>query len=96
MQEEIKDILKENKRRIDVINAVFDPLTGQGSTGERTKVHISGMPTPDMWLPNEMLENTFISELIECGSVRKYIKKLGLHIIKKSLIILWKVISVSE
>lgn len=77
MQEEIKDILKENKRRIDVINAVFDPLTGQGSTGERTKVHISGMPTPDMWLPNEMPENTFISELIECGSVRKYIKKLG-------------------
>jgi len=63
----IDDILRENQRRMDEINAPYNPYTGEYGTGERTKVEIEGFPIPTMWLPNEMLDNEFMQNLIFLG-----------------------------
>ena len=41
MEEEIKKIIEENKRRLNVIYSKFNPITGEGSIGERKKIEIS-------------------------------------------------------
>lgn len=76
MEKEIEDILKENDKRLAEIDAVFDPLTGEGSLGERTKVSIKDMPAmPVMWLPVEMMSNELIKELISAKTIKNYIKR---------------------
>lgn len=47
-------IIEENSRRLAAIAAPFDPVTGEGSIGERVRVVVKDMPgTPVMWLPVE-------------------------------------------
>jgi intein/homing endonuclease len=38
-QERIKEILQENQRRLDILYAPYDPLTGEGSPLERRKIN---------------------------------------------------------
>lgn len=62
-----EDIIKENKRRLALINAPYDPMTGEGSPIPREKVHIADSPLPDMWLPLPMLDEPVVQTLIEKG-----------------------------
>ena len=75
MRKEIRDILKENDRRNSEINKVFDPVSGEGSIGERTKVCLSDYPTSVQYLPTEMLNNELVKKLILRKSIRKFIEK---------------------
>ena len=47
----IADLLKENDRRNEIIYAKFDPITGEGSVGERVRVEIPDFIIPVQWLP---------------------------------------------
>ena len=40
----IKQIIKENEHRNDVINAIFNPITGENSILDRTEVFIEDFP----------------------------------------------------
>jgi len=71
---DVQDVLAENQRRKDIINAPFDPLTGLNSTGERRKVHIPDYPTPDMWLPVEMFGEELLSKILKAKSIRNYMR----------------------
>lgn len=62
-----EEIIKENKRRLALINAPYDPMTGEGSPIPREKVHIADSPLPDMWLPLPMLDEPTVQALIEKG-----------------------------
>ena len=42
----VKDIISENERRNAEIRAKFNPITGEGSIGERKKIVISDFPSP--------------------------------------------------
>lgn len=64
---DIDNIIAENHRRIDQINAPFNPFTGEFSVGERSHVQIDGFPIPDLWLPNTMLNNQFMDDIISSG-----------------------------
>ena len=48
---DIEKILTENDRRNEVMYASFDPITGEGSIGERVEVSISDFVMPVQWLP---------------------------------------------
>ena len=62
------EIIEENKRRLSVINSVYNPYTGEGSTSiERKKVHIDGFPLEDMYLPTEFADSGFVQKLSEVG-----------------------------
>lgn len=75
----ISDILQENDRRNAVIHAPFDPLTGQGSVGERREVSLPDFVIPRQWLPVEMMDVPFVSKLVKAGSIDKFLSDV-LHV----------------
>lgn len=51
---EIELILEEDRRRKGRMFGVFDPISGEGSTGKRFKTHVPGRPQEKVWLPESM------------------------------------------
>ena len=74
----IKDIISQNKKRNDIINQPYNPITGLNAVGIRKFVHVENSPIPGMYLPIEMIkENKWIRLFIKYGLVefsRKYIE----------------------
>lgn len=75
----IKKILAENDRRNDAMYAPFNPVTGEGSIGSRTHVHIDGFVIPDQWLPDAMMKIPLVSGLVRAGSIDKFLSDV-LHV----------------
>ena len=71
----VTQILAENNRRRDIINAPFNPITGLGSVGERTCVKIEDFPLKTQFLPNEMMRIPLVKKLVEHASVAAFIKE---------------------
>ena len=72
-EEAIQAIIKENGRRNAEIYAKFDPVSGEGSVGERKKVVIDDFPVSVQWLPVEMLRVPLVRQIVGCGSVRAFL-----------------------
>lgn len=66
-------IMEESSRRMAAMHAVFDPLTGEGSTGERTEVCIAGLSPSRIWLPRPMMETGWVGRLAAAGSVGAFL-----------------------
>ena len=69
----IQSILKENKRRNKVITEKFNPITGEGSIGDRVKISISDFAIPSQWIPVDMMAIPFVSKLAKAGSIDKFL-----------------------
>lgn len=78
-KEQVNKIIKENDRRNEAIYAKFNPVTGEGSIGERTRVCISDFVMPVQWLPNTMMKIPFVKKLIHHGSIDKFLTNV-LHV----------------
>ena len=64
-----EEIIKENKRRLKEISAVYNPITGEGSTSvPRIEVNISGFPIERLYLPTSMVKEPFVQQLREYGA----------------------------
>lgn len=74
----IEDILRNNQERLDEIDAPFNPITGEGSIGERTLVIVEDAPLTRMYLPKPMLENQMVAEIVQVGSIAEYIERHSL------------------
>ena len=66
-------IIAENARRNAEINAKFNPVTGEGSIGERVLVEISDFPFTKQWLPIRMMDIPLVKQLVRCGSIEKFL-----------------------
>lgn len=73
MREEIKKIIDENERRTLLKRTKFNPVTGEGAVGVRTRVVIEDYPIRVQHLPNTMLRNKYVKRIIACKSIRSYI-----------------------
>lgn len=73
----IQDILRENQCRNDAMFAYFNPVTGEGSVGERFRFHIPDFPIPVQYLPVSMKKNRLVKALAKAGSLDDYIVSLG-------------------
>ena len=71
------DILKENRQRREEKYKHFNPITGEGSTGNRRKVTISDFPLKVQYLPEKMMDVPLVRQLVEAGSVRAFLSDLG-------------------
>lgn len=71
---ELSEIIKENKRRNNIIYAPFNPVTGLGSVGKRTRVHITDFAIPEQYLPETMMHIPLVKKLIKAGSIREFLK----------------------
>lgn len=72
----ISDIIAENTRRRGVMFAPFNPITGQGSVGERAEVSIPDFPLPKMWLPASMVGNRLVRELVAHGGINGFLREV--------------------
>lgn len=80
MKKAVRDILKENARRCGVLHAPFNPITGEGSTGERVKFELSDFSLPVQYIPKTMLRIQLVKKLQKAGSIEAFIEnELGLE-----------------
>ena len=84
-----KSTIEENKRRLALINAPYNPMTGEGSPIHRTLVEIPDSPLPKMWLPNDMLNDPTVQSVIEHG-FHWHIRKAGLPVNDKTINQFWE------
>lgn len=69
-------ILQENKSRNDRKNAKFNPITGEGSILERSRVVIPDFPVKVQFLPKEMMRAALVKKIIGAGSIAMFLKKV--------------------
>lgn len=72
----VDNMLAENTRRRS--SGVFNPITGEGSTGTRFLIEIHDMPTPRLWLPVAMRNVPLITHLIQYGSITALLQANGM------------------
>ena len=72
----INDILAEDIHRQAKRNIKFDPITGEGSVGERVLLKLSDYVIKEQWIPISMLSIPFINKLRERGSFESMIAEL--------------------
>ena len=73
----VQELLLEDKRRTDIANATFNPITGEGSIGERKLVVIPDFPISHQWLPKTMLRTQLVKKIVKAGSIYAFLKEVG-------------------
>lgn len=80
MEDNVSAIIKEDVRRQAAIHAPFNPMTGEGSVGERFLLHVDGLPLADQWLPTTMEHIPLVMLLQAYGSVDDFLtEELGVE-----------------
>lgn len=75
MVKEVEAIIQEDDRRLAAIAETFNPVSGEGSIGERVKVTIKDMPAmSEMWLPCDMMDNELVKHLVAARTIKNYIR----------------------
>lgn len=67
-------ILEENKRRNLILDAYYNPLTGEGSTLDRQLYELTDL-NEKLYLPVSMLNVPWIAEMGKCGSMTEYVSR---------------------
>ena len=67
-----RNILDENEKRLKVKSARFNPITGEGSVGERVRVEIEDYPIRVQFLPVEMMDIPLVKGVSKYGSIEKF------------------------
>lgn len=75
IEAQVLKLLKENDRRRAVLFGTFNPVTGQGSVGERVAFTIPDFPIATQHLPIEMMEEPYVQKLQKAGTLKKFIKE---------------------
>lgn len=68
-------IVRENDRRTLAQNDNFNPITGQGSVGDRFTLNLPDYPIPVQYLPVAMKNTKMVKALKKYGSVKRYVKE---------------------
>ena len=71
----VENILKENAQRQQRIHARFNPITGEGSVGQRVIVDIADFPIKRQWLPQSMMRVPLVQKIVKRGSLQLFIEK---------------------
>ncbi len=60
---QLKKMIAENARRHARMTSGFDPISGEGSVGERFKVVVPGLDVPVQWLPSTMRDLPLVKQI---------------------------------
>ena len=75
--QKVSDMLVENDRRNSEMFAPFNPITGQGSVGQRFLYTLPDFPIPEQHLPLSMKNNPFLKALRKSGSIDHFLLSIG-------------------
>lgn len=74
VSENVAKLIALNRMRNAEIRSKFNPITGEGSIGERKKIQIEDFPFPVQYVPLSMLKVPLVQQLLEAGSIRKFLE----------------------
>ena len=64
-----------NLARNAEIKAKFNPITGEGSIGERKKIAIEDFSFPVQYIPKTMMRVPLVRQLVEAGSIKRLLEE---------------------
>lgn len=70
----VSDIIAENDRRRAELFARFNPITGEGSIGERVVIDIPDFPIQKQWIPVSMAGNPFVKALVRNKEIDSFLR----------------------
>ena len=69
-------VVSENVAKLIALNhAKFNPITGEGSIGERKKIVIEDFPFPVQYIPKTMMRVPLVRQLVEAGSIKRFLEE---------------------
>ena len=80
----VDEILAEDDRRMSIMYADYDPVTGENATATNTKgkliisrsmIKIPDCSIPTQWVTPEMLCNELVASVLKYGSIRAYARR---------------------
>lgn len=75
-EKKLKEILEEDKRRLQSLLATYRPITGENAPGLRFECVITDfLKGKKLWLPVEMLKEKKFCAIIKCGSIEAFCDK---------------------
>ena len=72
----VSNIVAENDKRRDEMFSRFNPITGEGSVGERVVVCIPDFPLKKLWLPKAMADNTLVNGLVKHKGIDGFLRNV--------------------
>ena len=75
VSENVAKLIVLNHARNAEIKAKFNPITGEGSIGERKKIVIEDFPFPVQYIPKTMMRVPLVRQLVEAGSIKKFLEE---------------------
>lgn len=79
MQNELEELLNENRRRVALRGAPFNPVTGLGSLGKRRPLTLPDFPLPLQYIPSTMSREPMVRELRRAGTLDEFIRRYLSH-----------------
>ena len=73
---DIETIIRENRRRKGERERPFNPVSGEGSLGERVLVDVPGFPLGRQWIPKAMADISWVRELSRSKDFDTWMKGL--------------------
>ena len=75
VSDNIAKIIFLNHARNAEIKSKFNPITGEGSIGNRKKIVIEDFPFPVQYIPKAMMRVPLVRQLVEAGSIKKFLEE---------------------
>ena len=75
VSENVAKLIILNHARNAEIKAKFNPITGEGSIGERKKIVIEDFPFPVQYITKTMMRVPLVRQLVEAGSIKKFLEE---------------------
>ena len=73
--DDVAKLIALNHARNAEIKAKFNPITGEGSIGERKKIVIEDFPFPVQYIPETMMRVPLVRMLVEAGSIKRFLEE---------------------
>lgn len=75
VSDNVAKLIALNHARNAEIKAKFNPITGEGSIGERKKIVIDDFPFPVQYIPKTMMRVPLVRQLVEAGSIKRFLEE---------------------
>lgn len=75
VSDNVAKLIVLNHARNAEIKSKFNPITGEGSIGERKKIVIEDFPFHVQYIPKTMMRVPLVRQLVEAGSIKKFLEE---------------------
>lgn len=73
----VENLIQENDKRLKVRQSEYNPYTGKGAPLKRAKLVIKDYYLPVQFVPEAMMGEQLVQQLIKHGSIREFVLSLG-------------------